>query len=360
MKNYILENLPLKRDIESKKILKSTAVANRYIAELKGVSKSIPNQAILINALSLQEAKDSSAIENIITTHDEMFKAELNLDVISPAAKEVQNYVEALRVGFEKVKKRNLLTANNIISIQEILEKNNAGFRKLPGTDLKNRETREVIYTPPQDNRQIIALMNNLETYINDDSISDVDPLIKMAVIHHQFESIHPFYDGNGRTGRIINILYLVLKGLLDIPILYLSQYFIETKTEYYRLLQVVRNTDDWEEWILYVLRGVEVTSRQGILTIQKIKELMQTYKKNLRSEFRFYNQDLLNNLFRHPYTKIEFVEKDLKVTRLTATKYLDQLAEAGFVEKHKIWRSSYYINTPLVKLLTHPPRVIV
>ena len=246
MANYSLSELPPSIEIETKKILKSATLANRYLAELKGVSETIPNQSILINTLVLQEAKDSSEIENIITTHDEMYKAELYSDLaISSSTKEVQNYVEALRAGFELVqkKKNKILTCNHIIAIQEILEKNDAGFRTLPGTDLRNHATGETVYVPPQNNQTIVQFMRNLENYINDDTLSDVDPLVKMAVIHHQFESIHPFYDGNGRTGRIINILYLVSKRLLDIPTLYLSRYIIETKSDYYRLLQSVRDT---------------------------------------------------------------------------------------------------------------------
>jgi Fic family protein len=359
MAKYSPKELPLSMELETKQVLKSTTSANRYLAELKGVSETTPNQAILINTLALQEAKDSSEIENIITTHDEMYKAELFSGLVSSsAAKEVQSYAEALRTGFSLVKKNHLLTCNHILAIQEILEGNDAGFRKVPGTDLKNEKTGEIVYVPPQDNATIIKLMQNLESYINDDALSDVDPLVKMAVIHHQLESIHPFYDGNGRAGRIINILYLVLKGLLDIPILYLSQYIIETKSEYYRLLQSVRDTNNWEEWIIYILKGVEITSRQTILIIQKIKELMQKYKHDIRKNFKFYSQDLLNNLFRHPYTKIEFLERDLQVSRLTATKYLDQLADAGYLEKQKIWRSNYYINRPLFDLLSKPPKI--
>lgn len=359
MTYYDLKELPPKVELETKQILKSAASAHRYLAELKGVSETIPNQAILINTLALQEAKDSSEIENIITTHDEMYKAELYSDLIATSStKEVCRYADALQVGYEHVKKDQLLTCKHILDIQRILEGNDAGFRKLPGTGLKNLATGETVYVPPQNNASIVSLMSNLERYINDDSISDVDPLIKMAVIHFQFESIHPFYDGNGRTGRIINILYLVLSGLLEIPILYLSRYIIETKSDYYKLIQSVRDANNWEEWVLYILKCVEVTSRQTILTIQKIKELMQQYKQGIRSKFRFYSQDLLNNLFRHPYTKIELIEKDLQISRLTAAKYLDQLVKAGYLDKNKIWRSYYYINRPLFELLSNPPKV--
>ena len=359
MTAFALKNLPPDLELETKQILKRVTAANRYLAQLRGISETIPNQTILINTLSLEEAKDSSEIENIITTHDEMYKAELYSDLASSStAKEVQRYADALRTGFYQIQRSKLLTNNNILEIQQILEGNDAGFRKLPGTGLKNIATGETVYLPPQEPEKIIHLMKNLESYINDDSISDVDPLIKMAIIHYQFESIHPFYDGNGRTGRIINILYLVLKDLLDIPILYLSRYIIKTKPDYYRLLQSVRDTNNWEEWILYIIKGVEITSRQTILIIQKIKELMQKYKHEIRKNFRFYSQDLLNNLFCHPYTKIEYLERDLQVSRLTATKYLDQLAQAGFIEKRKIWRNNYYINRPLLNLLINPPEV--
>ncbi len=351
---------PSTDELDTKAILKASISANKHLAELKGISETIPNQGILINALVLQEAKVSSEMENIITTHDEMYKAELDTNLInSSAAKEVLSYAHALLAGFEQVKANHLLTCNHILTIQKILEGNDAGFRKQPGTELKNEAAAEIVYTPPQDHQTIIQLMNNLEKYINDEALSpDIDPLVKMAVIHHQFESIHPFYDGNGRTGRIINILYLVINGLLDIPILYLSQYIIETKSDYYKLLQAVRDTNHWEAWVLYMLKGVEVTSRQTILIIQAIKKLMQEYKQGIRKDFRFYSQDLLNNLFCHPYTKIELLERDLNVGRITATKYLDQLTEAGYLEKHKIWRTNYYINRRLFNLLSIPPKV--
>ncbi len=346
---------PLQTELlETTAILKKAASAHRYLAELKGVSNSIPNQGILINTLSLQEAKDSSAIESIITTHDELFKEELFPDFASSAAaKEVRNYVTALRTGFELIKNKQLLTSNHILDIQSELEKNRAGFRKLPGTELKNEQSGETIYTPPQDHDTIVRLMNNLEYFINDDSMSEVDVLVKMAIIHFQFESIHPFYDGNGRTGRIINVLYLVQKELLDIPVLYLSGYIIRTKSDYYRLLQEVRDNNAWEEWILYMLTGVEQTARQTIRIVQNIKDAVMKYKHQIRDNYKFYSQDLINNLFYHPYTKIEFIERDLKVSRLTATKYLDSLADGGFLKKEKIGRSNYYVNSSLYAILT-------
>jgi Fic family protein len=339
---------------ETKPVLKKLASAHRYLAELKGVAASIPNQSILINTLALQEAKDSSAIENIITTHDAMYKAQLFSDAAKDAAaKEVGLYAEALRHGFELAAKNQLLTLNHIMEIQRLLVQNNAGIRKIPGTMLVNPATGEVVYTPPQNYQTILNLMDNLLEYINQPGLHEVDPLIKMAVIHYQFETIHPFYDGNGRTGRILNMLYLVMEDLLTLPILYLSRYIIRRKGDYYRLLQNVRSTDEWEPWLLYMLDAVEQTSQETIVLVNNITSLMMDYKHRIRSMHpRIYSQDLINNLFRHPYTKIEFVQNDLKVSRLTAAKYLDQLTEDGFLVKEKIWRSNYYINTPLFELL--------
>ncbi|MEN8170873.1 MAG: Fic/DOC family N-terminal domain-containing protein [Pseudomonadota bacterium] len=355
-----LQNLPFpnEEELESRAVLKKAALANRYLAELKGIAATIPNEAILINTLTLQEAKDSSEVENIITTHDDLFKAGIFADYIqSPAAKEVQDYATAIRQGFVQVRETRLIRLTDIIAIQRVLEKNRAGLRKLPGTELKNQQTGEVIYTPPQDATQIEALMNNLVDYINDDTLSDVEPLVKMALIHHQFESIHPFYDGNGRCGRILNILYLNARGLLDLPVLYLSRYFIRDKGEYYRQLQAVREGNGWESWLLYMLEGVVQTSQQTISLIKQINTLMQRYKHGIRNDLsKVYSQDLINNLFRHPYTKIEFVMNDLCVSRITATKYLQQLVEGGYLRKAKIGRSNYYINEALFGLLSENP----
>jgi Fic family protein len=296
---------------ETPAILKKLASSSRQLAELKGIAASIPNQAILINTLGLQEAKDSSEIENIVTTHDELFKDDVLPEAFaSPAAKEVLRYRQALRVGFEQVRSSGLLTSNHLIEIQSELERNNAGFRKLPGTALKDGGGRTV-YTPPQNPAEIVALMRDLERFINDADLFAADPLIKMALIHHQFESIHPFYDGNGRTGRILNVLYLVKEGLLDIPVLYLSSHIVHTKADYYRLLQTVREDDTWEAWVLYLLDAVEHTAAQAITTIQAIKAALFDYKHRIRAGYKFYSQDLINNLFMHPYTKIEFVKRD-------------------------------------------------
>ena len=352
--NFMLSNLPPVVDLETKRILRKAASAHRYLAELKGVSATIPNQAILINTLALQEAKDSSAIENIITTYDDLYREDIFPEhTLSAAAKEVSHYVTALKKGLSWVKENGLLTSNHIIEIQAELESHRSGFRKLPGTELRNEQTGEILYTPPQNPQEIIDLMSNLEKYLNEDSTIDIDPLIKMAVIHYQFESIHPFYDGNGRTGRIINVLYLVLKDLLDIPVLYLSRYIVKNKGAYYNLLQKVREESAWEEWILFMLTAVEETSQQTILMVKAISKALQDYKHFIRTHHKFYSQDLINNLFFHPYTKIEFMMRDLGVSRHTATKYLDALCEDKLLKKQKIIHSNYYINTALYDILT-------
>lgn len=351
-----LESLdPTRFDTPS--ILRKLASASRQLAELKGVAASIPNQGILINTLGLQEAKDSSEIENIVTTHDELFKDDLESQIPgSLAAKEVLRYRQALRVGFDLVRGSGLLTLNSILQIQEVLEQNRAGFRKLPGTALQGDGGR-VVYTPPQDPQEIQSLMSGLERFINGAVPFDADPLIKMSLIHHQFESIHPFYDGNGRTGRIVNVLYLVKERLLDIPVLYHSSHIVRTKADYYRLLQAVRDEDAWEEWVLYMLETVERTALQTIQTIHAIKQVLLDTKHRIREAHpKLYSQDLINNLFTHPYTKIEFIQRDLSVSRITAAKYLDALAQDGFLLKRKVGRSNYYINTALNQVLVAPP----
>ena len=346
-----LETLDARR-FETPAILKLLASSSRKLAELKGIAASMPNQGILINTLGLQEAKDSSEIENIVTTHDELFKDDVLPEAFAnPAAKEVLRYRQALRVGFDLVRNTGLLTSNHIVQIQGELERNNAGFRKLPGTALKDGAGRTV-YTPPQDPAEIVALMSNLERFINDAGLFDADPLIKMALIHHQFESIHPFYDGNGRTGRIVNVLFLVKEGLLDIPVLYLSQHIVRNKRAYYDLLQRVRVDDVWEDWVLYMLEAVEVTAGRTLRTVQAIKAALMDYKHRIRDQHKFYSQDLINNLFSHPYTKIEFLQRDLQVSRMTATRYLDALAETGFLVKQKIGRGNFYVNLALNQIL--------
>lgn len=359
MTAYSIPLLPLSYDLETKAILKQLNNANRRLAELKGVAMTIPNENILVSTLTLQEAKDSSEVENIVTTQDDLYKnaSELYSDyAINAATKEVLNYREALQHGFRLVKEKGVLTSSVIREIQKQLEHNSAGFRSIPGTTLKSSDGKTV-YTPPQDRTEILNYMDNLESFINNDDISELDPLIKLAIIHHQFESIHPFYDGNGRTGRIICVLFLVLTGRLDLPILYLSRYITHNKKKYYELIQDIRdknsdNADEWEAWILFILKGIEETAIETTRLVKGISKLMADFKSVLRSKFgKQYRHELLNNLFFHPYTKVEFLEKELMISRVTAQRYLNLLMETGLIDRVKIGKAYYYINVPLMNL---------
>lgn len=359
MTAYSIPLLPLPYDLETKAILKQLNNANRRLAELKGVAMTIPNENILVSTLTLQEAKDSSEVENIVTTQDDLYKnaSELYSDyAINAATKEVLNYREALQHGFRLVKEKGVLTSSAIREIQKLLEHNSAGFRSIPGTTLKSSDGKTV-YTPPQDRTEILNYMDNLESFINNDDISELDPLIKLAIIHHQFESIHPFYDGNGRTGRIICVLFLVLTGRLDLPILYLSRYITHNKKKYYELIQDIRdknsdNADEWEAWILFILKGIEETAIETTRLVKGISKLMADFKSVLRPKFgKQYRHELLNNLFFHPYTKVEFLEKELMISRVTAQRYLNLLMETGLIDRVKIGKAYYYINVPLMNL---------
>ncbi len=355
MTNTKLNKLPPHQELETPAVLRALVEAHRHLAELKGVAKTIPNEGILISTLSLQEAQSSSEIENIITTQDALYKQELQSSISDPVAKEVAYYAVALRSGFDKVKKQGALTLNTILEVQQTLEGNRAGFRKTPGTVLKNDRTGEVVFEPPSP-ELVPQYMSDLESFIN--SRQKLDALICMSLIHHQFETIHPFYDGNGRTGRIINILYLVLAGLLDTPILYLSRHINQTKSEYYSELQNARDNNHWEPWLLYMLKGVSATALHTIDLVQKIQKLLIELKQEIRGKHKFYSQDLINNLFRHPYTKVAFLESDLGVSRATATRYLDALADDGILQKHRLGRESFYTNHRLIDVLFNLPNL--
>jgi Fic family protein len=355
-----LVKLPASEQLETRAVLKQLVEAHRHLAELKGVAATIPNPEILISTLSLQEAKDSSEIENIFTSQDGLFQADIFAEHSkNAAAKEVRRYAAALRDGFEQIRDDRLITINRIVQFHAALMDNDAGVRKLPGTVIKNLVTGKTVFTPPQDPNEIQSLLTDLERFLNVDAANEVDPLVKMAIAHHQFESIHPFYDGNGRAGRILNSLFLVAKGLLDQPVLYLSGYIIDTKADYYRLLQSTRDTRDWEPWLVYMLKGVATTSRTTVMLIESIRNLMADYEQRIRTELpKIYSYELLTNLFRHPYTKIEAVQNDLGVSRLTASKYLSELNENGFVEKHRMGKYNYFVNRPLVQIFERkPPR---
>lgn len=334
--------------------MKALSRASRALAELKGQAMSIPNQGILIDTLALQEARASSEIENIVTTQHEVFQADVFPESLqSPAAKEVSRYRSALRLGYQSLlDSRGLITNNTIIVMFQLLKGRSEGFRSTPGTALRNETTGEIVYVPPQDAQAVASAMVALERFVNNSDGCDLDPLIKMALIHHQFESIHPFSDGNGRIGRILNVLYLTKEGLLDIPILYLSRHITRTKSEYYNLLQAVRDDGSWEEWIIYTLDGVTSTAGTTLKLVEGIRMQMAIMKHRLRKELpKIYSQGVLNNLFRHPYTRIKFIQHDLGVSRQTASKYLETLCQASFIEKRPAGKANYFVNTELVKL---------
>lgn len=348
-----LEKLPpLREKVETIEILRQTNKATAALAELKGIAKTIPNQAMLINAIVLQEAKDSSEIENIITTQDELYKAlTVNKTTVSAETKEVVNYRKAIFYGFDLAKKQGFIKVNDIVSIQQQLVDNKAGIRSVPGTVLKNDTTGEVVYTPPQDKAEIIELLTNFINHYNQQD--DLSPLINLAILHFQFESIHPFYDGNGRTGRILNILYLMLNELIDVPILYLSSYIIDNKTEYYRLLNQTNKFGKWEEWIMFMLKAVESTSNNIITKITKIKnQLDLTIIKVQEKAPKVYRKELVELLFEQPYSKIEFVVNKLGVERKAASRYLKELESIGVLESQKVGRETLYVNRELIEIL--------
>lgn len=344
---------PEKAKIESVEIYKALVRAHRALAELKGHARAIPNQGILIDTLSLQEAKASSEIENIVTTQDQIFQIGTTAKAFENAnQKEVARYRDALRTGLEGIgRQQGVLSNNTIIAMFQVLKSTTGEFRKTPGTELRNERTGETVYVPPQSHPEILRHMAALEQFVNGEDGADIDPLIRMAIIHHQFESIHPFPDGNGRIGRIINVLFLVQQKLLDTPVLYLSRYITQNKDQYYGLLQSTRDSGEWEPWLLYIINAVEQISKETIAMISGIREIMADYKSRIRRDHKFYSQDLLNNLFRHPYTRIEYVMSELQVSRPTASRYLEELRAGGFLERIESGRDVYFVNSPLVAL---------
>jgi len=346
--------LPPKGEIETKATLKKAISAGRALAELKGLGETIPNQAILLNSIILQEAKASSEIENIVTTHDALFRAfSAKTGKIDPATKEVLRYREALWEGFSNLRERPLLTTNLFIRIVQTIRANKAGIRKMPGTKVANAATGEVVFTPSEGEDIIRSKLKNLEDYIHAENA--VDPLIKLALIHYQFETIHPFADGNGRTGRILNILFLTSKQLLELPVLYLSKYIIEQKSDYYRLLRGVTEHQEWEPWIRYMLDAVEQTAlltRDKILAIRALlMKTLELTKEKLPS--RVYSKDLIELLFHQPYTKGQFLVDAGIAKRQAAADYLKELEGIGVLKVHRMGRENLYLNTKLYEILS-------
>ena len=349
-----LPPLPPKAEVETKVVLKKAITAGRALAELKGLGATIPNQALLVNSLILQEAKASSEIENIITTNDALFRAyTAKTSQVDPATKEVLRYREALWEGYNTLKERPVLSTNLFVHIVQTIRENQTGIRRMPGTTITNAATGEILYTPPEGEAIIRHKLKNLEDFIHGGD--DLDPLIKLALVHYQFEAIHPFSDGNGRTGRIINILFLVLHGLLDLPVLYLSKSIIERKNDYYRLLRQVTEQGLWEPWILYMLKAVEDTAvftRERILAIRTLMiETMERSRKELPA--RVYSQELIELLFRQPYTKGQFLVDAGIAKRQTAAEYLRELEKIGILKAHKVGKETIYLNVELYGLLS-------
>ena len=350
-----ISTLPPNCNLETVPVYRQLNQTSRILAELKARANLIPNHSILIGTLPWREAKASCAIENIITTYSDILQTGPRpQEAGSPQAREVALYRQSLMCGWRLMEKQGMIiSTNTIIEMFRVLKQTDAGFRAVAGTRIVNQDTGAVVYTPPQHPDQVTALMGDLENFINRDELCNLDPLIKMAIIHHQFESIHPFSDGNGRIGRILNVLYLLRCGLLDYPVLYLSGPIVKSKNEYYRLLQQVRENGCWPEWVIYMLRAVAQAAAIESGMIADIHELMMATKQRMRISLpKIYSHELINTLFCYPYTRSEYVIRALGVGRQTAAKYLNALARHGFVRKMKAGRINYFINDPLAQLL--------
>lgn len=355
-KDQPYNNLPLlppNAEIETKEILKKAIKANKALAKLVGSSRQLPNQSMLINSIGLQEAKMSSEIENIITTNDELYKAFSSDKIVTDAnTKEVLHYQEALWHGYQFVSVNQIITTNLFVKLFNIVKESNAGIRNTPGTKISNKTANHVVYTPPEGESIIRDKLKNLEDFINDRN-DDIDPLIKMAIIHYQFEAIHPFSDGNGRTGRILNILYLLLNDLLEVPILYLSKYIIDNKTKYYEGLRHVTEQNKWTPWILYMLEGIESTAVYTQSKIDSITQQMEDTGQFIKNRLPdIYTKELLEIIFQQPYCKRKFIEEANIVKRKTAGIYLSQLEKIGVMKSVKIGKEKLYINTGLFEIL--------
>ena len=350
-----LPDLPPKNNLEIPTIFKATIRANKLLAELKGYCQTLPYPHLLLNTIVLQESKESNAIENIVTTQDELYKATLMGDAIkNQAAKEVLQYREAIYWGIEELQKNNLITTNLLVGLMQRLRGSSEGIRKNTGTKLGNPSNNQIVYTPPEGDAIIREKLSKLEVFINDSEFSDLDPLIKMALIHYQFEAIHPFSDGNGRTGRILNVLYLIQQELLGLPVLYLSHYIIQNKSDYYRLLKSVTEENSWEEWILFVVNGVAETSKMTLQKINAILELKASAEIRVKEVLKSsYSKELVDLLFSHPYIKIKVLQDYNIAKRQTASEYLKKIEADGMLGSVKIGNEIYYINKQLIDVLS-------
>ena len=343
--------LPPQADIETKSILRKVILAGRALAQLNGALQNLPNPVIFLDTIYLQEAKASSEVENIITTNDELYTSLVaERKVENQAAKEVLCYKEALWLGLEQLKSKPFITTNLCIKIVQCIKQNCASIRVTPGTTLSNVHG-EIVYTPPSGETVIREKLANLEKFINEDS--NIDPLIKMALMHYQFEAIHPFLDGNGRTGRILLLLYLKLSGLLDIPAIYLSEYIIKNKTEYYRKLRSVTENEEWEAYILYMLDMIEETSVKGLERLNKITTAIDKTADEIKTKLpKIYSKDLIEIIFRLPYIKRQHLIDENIGNLKTVGNYLIALEENGFLKSIKIGKEKLYLNQQLLQIL--------
>ncbi len=343
--------LPPQAELETKEILTKTIRASRALAQLNGAIRNLPNPSLFLDTLHLQEAKASSEIENIITTNDDLYQAVVaDKKFDNPATKEVISYKEAIWLGFSRLEQRPFITTNLCIELVQCIKQNTAGIRTTPGTTLSNRQG-EVIYTPPSGEQVIREKMANLETFINEND--SIDPLIKMAISHYQFEAIHPFSDGNGRTGRILLLLQLKLEKLLDVPALFLSEYIIKHKDMYYEGLRSVTENNEWSTFIRYMLDMVETTAIKGLERLESIVQLMDTTGQEIKEKLpKVYSKDLVEVIFKLPYTKRQnLINADLGTPK-TVGNYLIALEEAGFLKSIKVGKEKLYLNRPLMNIL--------
>jgi Fic family protein len=351
-----LPDLPPKADLETNDIFKLTIRANKLLAELKGYCQTLPNPHLLLNTIILQESKESNAIENIVTTQDELYKATLSSDnsLSNASAKEVLLYREAMYWGLSQLEEKKVITTNILVGIMQKLKSTTEEVRKNTGTKLANPTNQNIVYTPPEGEDLIRKKLHELELFINNEEYSDLDPLIKMALIHYQFEAIHPFSDGNGRTGRILNVLYLIQQQLIGLPVLYLSYYIIQNKADYYRLLREVTEERNWQEWVQYIITGVAETAEMTLRKIKAILELKNASESVIKDVLKTsYSRDLVDLLFSYPYIKIKVLEEHDIAKRQTAGEYLKKLESVGILTSIKIGKETYFINHELMKILS-------
>ncbi|MCB9251563.1 MAG: Fic family protein [Flavobacteriales bacterium] len=343
--------LPPKADIETKQILRKAISAGRSLAQLNGTLLNLPNPTLFLDTIYLQEAKASSEVENIITTNDELYKSLVaDRKIENTATKEVLSYKEALWLGLEELKTKPFITTNLCIKIVQCIKQNSASIRNTPGTTLSNPQG-EIIYTPPSGESIIREKLANLEKFINENTT--IDPLIKMAILHYQFEAIHPFSDGNGRTGRILLILYLKISGLLNTPAIYLSEYIFKNKNKYYKCLRDVTEKNEWEDYIIYMMDMIEETSNKGLKRLRKITLAMEETANEIKKKLpRVYSKDLIEILFRLPYTKRQYMVDENIGNLKTVGNYLMALEENGFLKSEKVGKEKLYLNQKLIEIL--------